>query len=95
MAAVKIYKLKIKKYEKTDLKDAVMIWNQVVEDGVAFPQTEPLTEETGHTFLKSSLSPGSLMMSGPGRLWGSISCIRIISGAAGISVMPAMQCGLT
>lgn len=58
MAAVKIYKLKIKKYEKTDLKDAVMIWNQVVEDGVAFPQTEPLTEETGHTFFEEQSFTG-------------------------------------
>ena len=24
---------------------AVAIWNQVVEDGVAFPQTKPLTDE--------------------------------------------------
>ena len=58
MAAVKIYKLKIKKYEKTDLKDAVMIWNQVVEDGVAFPQTELLTEETGHTFFEEQSFTG-------------------------------------
>ena len=58
MAAVKIYKLKIKKYEKTDLKDAVMIWNQVVEDGVAFPQTEPLTEETGHAFFEEQSFTG-------------------------------------
>ena len=43
--------VKIKKYEKTDLKDAVKIWNQVVEDGVAFPQTEPLHQESGHAFF--------------------------------------------
>ena len=30
---------------------AVAIWNQVVEDGVAFPQTEPLTLEAGVTFF--------------------------------------------
>ena len=30
---------------------AVAIWNQVVEDGVAFPQTEPLTLEEGISFF--------------------------------------------
>ena len=30
---------------------AVDIWNQVVEDGVAFPQTEPLTRERGIAFF--------------------------------------------
>ena len=30
---------------------AVAIWNQVVEDGVAFPQTEPLTLTEGEAFF--------------------------------------------
>lgn len=30
---------------------AVAIWNRVVEDGVAFPQTEPLTLEAGAAFF--------------------------------------------
>ena len=30
---------------------AVAIWNQVVEDGVAFPQTEPMTPEEGRVFF--------------------------------------------
>ena len=30
---------------------AVAIWNRVVEDGVAFPQTEPLTLEEGTAFF--------------------------------------------
>ena len=30
---------------------AVAIWNQVVEDGVAFPQTEPMTTEEGRVFF--------------------------------------------
>ena len=32
----------IRKYEKEDLPDLIRIWNQVVEDGVAFPQEECL-----------------------------------------------------
>ena len=58
MTALNIHKLKIKKYERTDLKHAVMIWNQVVEEGVAFPQTEPLTEETGHAVFEEQSFTG-------------------------------------
>ncbi len=50
--------VKVKKYEKKDVKDAVMIWNQVVEDGVAFPQTELLTEESGHAFFEEQSFTG-------------------------------------
>ena len=31
----------------------ITIWNQVVEDGIAFPQEELLTEETGEAFFAS------------------------------------------
>ena len=34
-----------------DLPAAAAIWNQVVEDGVAFPQTEPLTLPEGAAFF--------------------------------------------
>lgn len=41
----------IRKYEKEDLPEMIRIWNEVVEDGVAFPQEEPLSEETGKVFF--------------------------------------------
>lgn len=41
----------IKPYDKLNIKEAVAIWNEVVEEGVAFPQKEPLTEESGHAFF--------------------------------------------
>ena len=41
----------VRKYEEKDLKDMVRIWNEVVEDGVAFPQEECLTETTGKEFF--------------------------------------------
>lgn len=44
--------IRIKKYEKTDIKEAAEIWNEVVEEGVAFPQTEQLTQESGHAFFE-------------------------------------------
>lgn len=41
----------IREYTQADISDAIQIWNQVVEDGVAFPQLDTLTEETGHKFF--------------------------------------------
>lgn len=41
----------IKPYERSNIKEAIAIWNEVVEEGVAFPQKEPLTEESGHSFF--------------------------------------------
>ncbi len=43
----------IRKYKKQDVKDMVKIWNEIVEDGIAFPQEEYLTEETGESFFAS------------------------------------------
>lgn len=41
----------IKPYDISNIKEAIAIWNEVVEEGVAFPQKEPLTEESGHAFF--------------------------------------------
>lgn len=41
----------VRKYEEKDLPDLIRIWNEVVEDGVAFPQEECLNEETGKAFF--------------------------------------------
>ena len=45
--------MKIRKYNEKDVPVMVRIWNEVVEGGVAFPQTELLDEETGRTFFES------------------------------------------
>lgn len=45
--------LAIREYESTDAKDAARIWNEVVEDGVAFPQEEFLTEQSGDEFFRA------------------------------------------
>ena len=53
----------IRKYEKEDLPDLIRIWNQVVEDGVAFPQEEclhSLYERLGFTQLGTI--PGGFRM---------------------------------
>lgn len=41
----------IRKFEKEDIIEAIGIWNEVVFDGVAFPQTEPLGIEDGAEFF--------------------------------------------
>ena len=66
----------VRKYEEKDLPDLIRIWNEVVEDGVAFPQEECLNEETGKAFFAEQTYT---------------SFIRIISEDAVISVTPAMR----
>lgn len=41
----------IRSYTPEDIPAAIAIWNTVVEEGVAFPQTDPLTEESGAAFF--------------------------------------------
>ena len=44
-------KIIVRKYEEKDLSAMIRIWNEVVEDGVAFPQEECLDEKTGAEFF--------------------------------------------
>ena len=37
--------INVRLYKEADLPEMVRIWNEVVEDGVAFPQEEFLTED--------------------------------------------------
>ena len=46
-----IMNITVRKYEEKDLPNLIRIWNEVVEDGVAFPQEEYLNEETGKAFF--------------------------------------------
>ncbi len=43
--------IKIRPYEIQDTAKAIFIWNQIVEEGRAFPQMEPLTEASGQQFF--------------------------------------------
>ena len=43
--------LKVRKYKPEDLPAMLVIWNEVVEAGDAFPQEELLDEETGAKFF--------------------------------------------
>lgn len=43
----------VREYTEADLPDMIRIWNKVVEDGIAFPQEEYLTPQTGKEFFQS------------------------------------------
>lgn len=41
----------IRKYEDADLPAMIRIWNEVVEEGIAFPQEDNLDQESGREFF--------------------------------------------
>lgn len=43
----------IRRYESKDLPAMIDIWNEVVEDGIAFPQEDLLDSKTGEAFFAS------------------------------------------
>lgn len=45
--------IEIRAYKKEDLPEMIEIWNDVVEEGIAFPQEEILTTQTGSEFFSS------------------------------------------
>ena len=48
----------IRQYRQEDLPAMTAIWNEVVEEGNAFPQDEPLDEEQGAAFFASQSYTG-------------------------------------
>lgn len=45
--------MKIRAYNEADLPTMIAIWNEVVDDGIAFPQEEDLDSVTGAEFFAS------------------------------------------
>jgi len=45
--------IKIRKYNEKDITEMTKIWNEIVYEGMAFPQEEVLTLETGSQFFAS------------------------------------------
>ncbi len=60
--------IKIREYREEDVAAMVRIWNKVVEDGEAFPQEEPLNEESGKAFFAAQTWCG--VAEGEGRILG-------------------------
>ena len=48
----------IREYEEKDLQQMIGIWNEVVEDGIAFPQEDFLDSVSGKEFFKSQSYTG-------------------------------------
>ena len=50
--------IEVKQFTTEDIEAANAIWNEVVEEGIAFPQTEILDEKTGAEFFMSQSFTG-------------------------------------
>lgn len=50
--------IEIRAYEEKDLPRMIQIWNEVVEEGIAFPQEELLTPESGRQFFAEQTYSG-------------------------------------
>ncbi len=44
--------IQVRGFQTEDITDMIAIWNEVVEEGKAFPQTELLNESTGKLFFE-------------------------------------------
>lgn len=62
--------LEIRAYRPAELGDMVRIWNEVVEDGVAFPQEDLLTPETGAEFFAAQTESAVAADRETGRIYG-------------------------
>ena len=58
----------VRKYTQQDLPDMINIWNEVVEEGIAFPQEEPLDMNSGAEFFASQSYTG--VVEEDGRIYG-------------------------
>ena len=78
--------IKVREFNESDIQAANEIWNEVVEDGVAFPQ-----ERADWNFLRVSHIQALRMMKKRMILSDSTYFIRTISADAVISAMQAMR----
>ncbi len=56
--------MNVRKYTEADVPAMVRIWNQVVEEGVAFPQEDFLDEESGRAFFAAQSHCGVAELDG-------------------------------
>ena len=50
--------MEIRKYKDEDLEEMISIWNEIVEEGIAFPQEDLLDMESGAAFFASQSYTG-------------------------------------
>lgn len=51
-------KIQIREYSGADLEGMILIWNEIVEEGIAFPQEDCLDRESGTAFFASQSYTG-------------------------------------
>ena len=51
-------RIRMEAYNKNYIEAAIVIWNEVVDDGIAFPQTETLDDDTGDAFFNEQSYTG-------------------------------------
>ena len=60
----------IRKYEEKDLSAMIEIWNEIVEEGIAFPQEDLLNSDSGAEFFASQTYTGVAEDTGTGKIYG-------------------------
>ncbi|MBR0058756.1 MAG: GNAT family N-acetyltransferase [Methanobrevibacter sp.] len=50
--------MKIREFCDSDVEEMIEIWNEIVEDGIAFPQEDILDLKSGHEFFSSQTYTG-------------------------------------
>lgn len=63
-------KIEVRTYREADLPEMIAIWNEVVEDGIAFPQEELLDEEKGKAFFAEQTYNAVAVDGDTGRIYG-------------------------
>ena len=54
----------VRAYQEHDLPEMIAIWNEIVEEGIAFPQEECLSIENGKDFFQSQSYTGVAVLDG-------------------------------
>ncbi|MEA4824456.1 MAG: GNAT family N-acetyltransferase [Clostridiaceae bacterium] len=60
----------LRAYRTQDVRMAIAVWNEVVEEGRAFPQTEVLTQTTGDAFFRGQSYTGVAVDTQSGQIVG-------------------------
>ena len=60
----------VREYKEEELTELIRIWNEVVEEGVAFPQEELLDEKTGKDFFDGQTYTAAAIDKATGKIYG-------------------------
>ena len=83
--------IEIRKFEPDDTDAAIKIWNEVVDDGVAFPQLDDLDHESGLAFFEEQTYTGIAVDSDANEIVGLYILHPNNVEDAAISVMQVMR----